>query len=57
MPNIPNNRDKKNKKNLSHVPANATFPIANGKKDSHGNRIPTVESVIAAQKFIEENKK
>ena len=49
-------KDNKNKKS-KHQAAFETFPISGGKKNKRGTSVPPVEGVIAAKKFVEENKK
>ena len=56
MPNSMANRDKK-KKSSNHVPANEASPLTVGKKDNRGIVHPPEEGVMAAKKFVEENKK
>ena len=48
---------KSNQSGTSHVPANITHAIANGKKDSRGITVASDQNVAAAQKSVEETKK
>jgi len=50
-------RKKSNKPKKSKPAAFETFPLVGADKDSRGITIPTEEGVIAAKKFVEENKK